>query len=435
MFDSCSKTLGCVLLVLCLGVGCQNKPTEEVPKTPVGTESSTVPLQVWVIGSVSDLPMFERQWLSGSDQPIAIQSMSVETFLEKKSCDCDVVLYPSRLLGELLERKWIVKLPKSVALNKEQTDAAEQLPKSWMDQVSYDGEKWGVPMGTSTYVTIVNAAFTAAMENPRDWTEALATLGASSQPKVQFPEDVRRDLLVDRFLAIVGALATRPSEYGILFELQRMAPRLTEADCLQAARFLAVLQSQTSEIDVACAPNEVVWKWAHAQEKPAMAVIAPGLLANDVSAPNHCRAIRLPASAIGWNSGAGLVASLSANCRQSGRAALLVDWLGKSETRKNLAPIVAGIQASATTGGRDSSLSQSLNLAAEMTSTKYSSELRLARTEEYREALADALVNILNGGDAKTALEQTAKRWNEITTARGRDTQRADYERSLGLMR
>ncbi len=435
MFDFFTKTLGCALLMLGLSVGCNSRPAEEVSKVPVGTESSTVPLQVWVVGSVTDLPMFERQWLSGSDQPIAIQSMSVEAFLEKKSCDCDVILYPSRLLGELLERKWIVKLPKSVSLNKEQTDAAEQLPKSWMDQVSYDGEKWGVPMGTSTYVTIVNAAFTTALENPRDWTDALAALGASSQPKIHFPEDIRRDLLVDRFLAIVGALATRPSEYGILFELQRMAPRLTESDCLQAARILAVLQSQTTEIDVACAPNDVVWKWAHGQQKPALAVIAPGLLGGDVAAPNSCRAIRLPASAIGWNSGAGLVASLSANCRQTGRAALLVDWLGKSETRKNLAPIVAGIQASATSGGRDSSLSQSLNLAAEMTSSKYSSELRLARTEEYRQTLADALVKILNGSDAKAALEETAKRWNEITTARGRDTQRADYERSLGLMR
>ncbi len=60
---------------------------------------------------MSDPSLVERAWLTGSDQKLEIRTLGVDEYLAEKSCNCDVAIFPARLLGELIDRKWLTKLP------------------------------------------------------------------------------------------------------------------------------------------------------------------------------------------------------------------------------------------------------------------------------------------------------------------------------------
>ena len=135
--------------------------------------------------------------------------------------------------------------------------------------------------------------------------------------------------------------------------------------------------------------------------------------------------------------GSGLLAALSANCRQSARATELLNWLRQSETRHTLSLLIPGIESASPTSGSDSSAWQASTIATALAANaNVSSELRLPRAEEYRSALADSLIAILSEDKPiADSLAKAAAAWQVITEARGRVLQRVDYEQSLGLTR
>lgn len=423
---------GASLALLALGLGCKPSKSPQ-PKTAEPPPVSSVPLQLWIVSPVAEVGMVQRQWLSGSEQPMEVRSISTADFLAAKAPNCDVVLYPARMLGELVDRKWIAKLPKSISLKGNEEFV---VPGSWLEQVGYGAEMWAIPLGTSYYVPVANEAAGASLAQINDWpslSNALQATAPESDSAAIDATKIDRDALVDTYFTIVGGLSARPAMYGLLFELQTMKPRLTEAECQQAAEVLQRLYRQGIAPEFLAGKSQDVWNWLASRAQPAVGLLAPSQLRAADSQVANCKPLAL--GTLGWNTGAGLVASLSANCRQSGRATLLLSWLQKPETRQSLSAIVPGIQATMSMTSADIGLPQVNSRAAELsTIATQSHELRLPRAEEYRSALADALVEILQGAaPPREALEKAAAKWQKITESRGRLTQRADYERSLGL--
>ncbi len=430
-----------VLLSCC--VGCDPDRAQEVdPSAASAPSTSTVPLRLWIVGQVSDAKLVERAWLTGSDQKVEIRTLTVDEFLAEQACNCDVAIYPSRLLGELIDRRWLTKLPGALTVPDED---APQVPAGWIRQASYGRETWAVPLGASVPLVIVSPPAIDSASKAEDWDSLLKSLeiATPATPTVKFGEAaVDRAAVVDRFFAIVGGLSERTPDYGLLFELQTMRPRLTEPEFVRAAEILVRLAQQSSSEDSAglspmVADASRAWTWVQSQTQPAVAVLAPSLLTAEAAKATGGKALRMPAKWIGWNTGSGLNASLSANCRQSTRAAEMLKWLRSSETRQTLAPTICGIESASPIAGSDSSAWQASNLATELIAgADAPNEMRLPRAEDYRHALATNLIAILSG--AKTideGLGAAAQAWQKITEEQGRVLQRSEYERSLGLVR
>lgn len=413
----------------------------ESAKNAVPTTSS-VPLRLWIVGQVSDASLVERAWLTGSDQKLEIRVLTVAEFLAEKSCNCDVTVFPARLLGEMIDRKWINKLPSSLTAPDEN---GATTPAAWARQATYGGDIWAVSLGASIPVTVVSGTAPEAIANAADW-DTLLKLLALEAPKTQAPQKIDiakldQAALVDRFFAIAGGLTQRSPDYGLLFDLQKMRPRLTEPEFVRAAEILLMMSQQASgspaTLESVVGDSSQAWSWINSQTQPAMAVVAPALLDSAAMKLTGAKAIRVPSQNTGWNTGSGLIASLSASCRQSARATELLHWLRLSETRQSLSPLIVGVEAATPAADSGSVVWQAKNLANEQAgNAKIPSELRLPRAEEYRSVLAEHLVSVLSGEKpVADALSEASAAWQVITETRGRELQRHDYEQGLGLIR
>jgi hypothetical protein len=423
--------------------GCEtNRVQPSDGEKPAPASTSSVPLRMWIVGQVSDPSLVERAWLTGSDQKLEIRTLTAAEFLAEPACDCDVALLPARLLGEMLDRKWLTKLPNSLTAPDE---LAPQVPTAWERQVSYGGERWGVPLGCSVPLAIVSAPAAETAAQAENWNSLLESLAIRSadKPAVKIdPASVDRDALVDRYFAILGGLSQRTPDYGLLFELQTMKPRLTEPEFVRAAEILLSLLQQATDdnstaIQAVVGDSSQAWSWINAQTQPALTIVTPALLNAAAARETGSKALRIPKKWIGWNTGSGLIAAQSTYCRQSARATELLRWLRQSETRHTLSPLIVGVESASPSAGADSSASQASGIANELANnSSLPSELRLPRAAEYRNALASSLVAILSGAQPiADSLAEAAAAWQSITDARGREVQRSDYEQSLGLIR
>ena len=450
-FSPAIAVLVCALSVF-LGCDLNRESGTDSAKTSAPT-TSNVPLRLWIVGQVRDASLVERAWLTGSDQKLEIRTLSVDEFLAEKASNCDVAIYPSRLLGELIDRKWLTKLPPTLTAPNED---APQVPTAWSRQATYGGDVWAVPLGATVPLTIVNPPAIEAASQAVDWNSLLKSLApepatpatpadSKSNPKPTSKIDaeaVDRAALVDRLFAIAGGLSDRTPDYGLLFELQSMRPRLTEPEFVRAAEILVALAQQKSSTDISALQAMTgdfsqAWSWLHSQSTPAIAIVSPSLLSAAAFKQTGGKALRIPTKWSGWNTGGGPIASLSRNCRQSARATELLMWFRQSDSRQVLSAIISGVESASPLAGSDSSSWQASSLATELSSgARIPNELRLPRAEEYRTELSSSLIEILSGEKSvDDALGEATAAWQKITESRGRMLQRSEYEQSLGLVR
>ncbi len=448
----------CFLFLSFLGLhilttGCANKnsPSTNSPTETVKTPSvSSTPLRIWFVEPNADLELVRRQWQSVSEQAIELETLNVTNFLAKPSCDCDIVIYPARLLGELVKRAWLSRshAPASSTKNSRET-AVVTLPPAWIAQCRYAGHTWARPLGCPIPLMLSDSkSGWDADKFPSAWQEVWRPASSNDQRQAIKPSEINRDALVDRFLTIACTLTRRNLKYGILFEMQTMRPRLEQPEFVQACEVLRELAQHSRDGIAASGDWSRAWAWL-AEDRPGS--ISVGVAAIHDPAAQPVTTIRvslcppllqsdptaeLPTTNGTWNPGLGLIASLSEGCRQSSRADLFVDWLASSTARGSFAKTILGIDADAPISGTDASEWQVSQLERRMAGrVGVAIELRLPGTELYRAALAEQLTRILmNQVDISTGLKQVASEWEKITEQHDRKLQRTQYEYSLGLM-
>lgn len=443
--------------------GCQptdvNPPTDEVSETPAVV--SKIPLRVWIVAPLAEPTLLQRQWLASSEQPLELRSLTAPELLQESQCQCDVLVYPANLMGELIERGWIVKLPSGVLQESDSgsVDAEHSTtPATWRAQAAYGGEVKGLSLGCAVPVFVASTAL-AEDNSASSWESLLAQLQIETSQSPQFAfeaADVSPDALVDRFFAIVASLSDRDPGYGMLFDLQSMQARLTDPEYRRAAGIMAALASQPQGLASILGSHSSAWTWAASRETPALAIAAPTLLDKPAAAlatgsivsiesieldsadrestsPSVDALAERPRIAW-WSTGAGLVASQASQCRQTNQANACLRWLVDPAMRGVLATLLPGVEAGVPkAGGEALSWIAEQALAQSVTVKGLSLEPRLPSTHLYRQALADELQQFLSGKkNAEQALQAAAQRWNEITRNIG-PAQRRNYEKSLNL--
>ena len=270
-------------------LGCQ--PTSAPPATVdakiTNSAAAHIPLRVWIAAPVADAELLQRQWLAKSEQSLDLRSLTVPELLAEATCECDVLVYPASLIGELVQRDWIVKQPSGVQKSSEQETEEEVELNSratWTAQSTYAGEAMGLSLGCAVPVFVASPSL--ADENSSwNWKDLLSLLQVTvnDSPSFSFDDidvnaDVDMEALVDRFLAVVASLSDRDPGYGMLFDLQSMQARLTDPEYLQAAGILAGLAAQPDGLPSVIGSHSTAWTWSATRETSALAIAAPILL-------------------------------------------------------------------------------------------------------------------------------------------------------------
>lgn len=452
-------------------LGCQ--PTSEQPPT---TETkaprpavSSIPLRVWIVAPVAEAELLQRQWLAKSEQPLELRSLTVAELLDEPNCQCDVLLYPASLIGELVQRGWIVKQPSS-SPQTDEVETSEQedfnVPATWLAQATYAGETMGLSLGCALPVFVASPGL-AVEDSSLTWDDVLSRLqvAANDSPSFSFDDvdlkaDIDAEAVVDRFLTIVASLSDRDPGYGMLFDLQSMQARLTDPEYIRAAGILAGLGAQPDGLTAILGSHSTAWKWAATRQAPALAIAAPILLDQQAAAIDGGQILSLQASPASrateaasaavkavssspladrpqvawWSASGGLVASMSSRCRQSHQAQVCLHWMQSPPTRTVMSTLIPGIEAATPTYGNETlSWQAQRQLTQGVKVAELSLEPRLPLANQYRRALSDELQQFLSGKkNSVTAMKDAAHRWNETTRQAGA-TQRRNYEQSLNL--
>ena len=373
---------------LCLVVGCARLSSPGRRGAPAGSLVSPVPLRIWLVGRVDQPELLARQWRAYSDQPIEVRALSVAELLDRADCPADVVLFPSRLLGELLQRQWIVKLPASLLENawadgQTPTDTAEfAVPAGLATAASYEGVRYGQPLGFAGIRLIASATADAS---PTSWPRLIEQVVGRADQSPEFEQvAVDADALVDRFLAVAFAQSEANPKYGILFDAHTMKARLNEVEFQLAARVLQALASQPGGVPSVLGSHAAAWTWVGQSERPAYALVSPTELGVDLEIGDAIQEVAVT-PVRGWNSGAGILAALTSQCRQSAQSTRFIRWLAANQTLEALRPVASGI-LSPQVRGNDLINRLAQQVARDFQDANLSCEPRLPGVETYRQA-------------------------------------------------
>lgn len=410
-----------------------------------------IPLRVWVIGPIDNADALQRHWQSFSEQPVEFQSLSPTPFFESQDCPADVLVFPSRLIGELAYRKWIVPLPNSLSTNAESGISRNSIegdldmepamlpavPQPMLSAAGYGGVQYGLPLGFSSIQVLSSKAVnTVSSADPQvattqwTWAELKQRLPSpSDQPTGVERSLVDADALVDRFLAIaVGTSSVNP-KYGVLLDLRSTKARLRADEFVFAAEFLRALAAQPEGLSALVGSHTTAWQWINETQQPAYALVSPTQL--QWSNRQLDSATLVPITSISYNSGSGMVASLASRCQQTMQSTRFLQWLISPRALDVMRTVIPGIVHLPSRGPdlADRLIESGMRQLEEGLPVN---EPRMPGTYAYRQALAECLIEMLSRKlSVGAALAEASERWDKISQQT--NNLQSEYEKSLGL--
>lgn len=445
-----------------LATGCPAaKPQPASDKPPVEDK----PLRVLLVASPDGYAdKLQRYWGSQSDVPFELRSTKIEEAVAAKRLKADVVVYPSRLLGELAASERIATLSRTLT-DGEELHAGDLLRHARTTEVTWGAATLAVCLGAPTLTLLYRKDLfeKLSLSVPQTWEDyhivATALANEMGPDAVIEPLGDQAEMVL---LARAAAYVRNRSDYGGLFDLKSMKPHIGEAPYVRALEEMMAMKPANAEQRTSAAglqkllagDSALTWGW------PTAAAIA------DTS--NHAADIALaslPGSeavydfrAQTWQKrepgetrrvpllgAAGVLASVTTEARHPRAAENFLAWLSAGENAVELA-------ASRTDAGpfRRSHLAQprpwlppwfssdaTQQFVAATQETQEESVVfqvpRLPGEAEYRKAIRNAVEEALSGKSATDALAIAAQAFDKTTDRLGRDEQRLAYQRSLGL--
>jgi len=404
-------SLGLLLILTLTLPGCGKKAVEKSAVAALSTPRAAVTLRVVVAGDpelATGIKLLRGEWAERSSGALEVREWSLDELLEAEELACDVVVYPTRYLGTLVERESLRPIRKSV-LQSEQFSFQDMLPLVRDRAMRYGGKVFGLSLG---------------------------------EPPLMFAPEGETPLRFPRATALIVRAALYSDLQGasdLLFDLQTMEPRLVEPPFERALQELVTLeQTETGFLS---------WPTA------ASAVSKTDLKLRFTAIPRadevYDRSLKT------WGSGeeigsvpaflgfAGRQASVTRSSRNAVSAFKLLEWLASGETA-----IQVSQRSSATIWFRKSQTSQSAKwlggrnvvegtslTVTQLLSGKNAYVLpRIPGIDEYLESLDQVVAEVLAGDlDEQRALHEATLRWRAVTKNYGKQRQRAAYRRHLGF--
>ena len=453
--------LAALLSVMLFGCTPENKPAQTPPQTNVGSAAVSVPLRIWFVADPSDKPVIERQWQAADERPVELNILTATELLNQSKPQCDVLVYPAWMLGELVGRQWLSELParlQSSTPTKESSDGVQEaLPAGWVEQARFHRQAWGCSLAVIAPVVLGNFDIPKAREvAPNEaatadeaiayWQSLIEALKKARQAAAapaadQAMTEVDAQAVCDRYLTILFSVSDRENNIGTLFYPDNLKPRVTDSNFMTAAQILFDLHAAGASDQVLLGKHSVAWQ-ALTESTPNVTIGIPPLPSTEADKVNSIIVSPPPANpakagmrmSTGWNSGRGLIVSLSKQCRQTGSSIDFVNWLSSSANRQVFAKRIDGITAESAFAPGSSAWQTQRIVQRLGQQPRLPSEPRLPQAYAYRQALGEQIASILQGKKSiADALTEVEKSWQAITAACDLQTQIPAYVQSLDL--
>lgn len=472
-----------LVALVCWLPGCK-QPAQPNKKSgssgSVAADKPVVPLRVWFVGEEEGQTLLQRQWQATYDRPLELRMLTKEQLAKETRCDCDVLVFPALMLGELISRDWLAALPSALqppnlvqlssdtpstgaSSNTSSRDLPiEPQPAAWLEQARYGKQAWGLSLSVATPVVMANfdlpelptvranqevtsAASQAYWQSLIDSLAAAqgkaSAAGRSTTDDKTLADVPDADALCDRFLVISTSISNREPRFGMLFDPENLQPRLSDESFAIAAGILRQLQQAGASFASLVGDNAVAWN-ALSGEQPDVTIGFPPpasaevdkLTTIQVSQPPTTPARAGARTTAGWNSGRGLLVSISSQCRQTGPSIDFARWIASENSRNSFSKRLHGF-ASESAYAPGSSAWNAQRLVQRLgQQARLPSEPRFPASLQYRRALGEQLVKLLRGEQTEQeALDAAADRWRLITAELDQTQHRRAYEQSLGL--
>lgn len=212
-----SRILVVGLLVLLCGCPRAKQADSDGAKKDAATPRASVALRVLVVnepGVAEAINRLRGEWAERSGGELSTTAGEWKDVAGAKSIDADVVIFPSRYLGELCTRGWLQPVRSSV-LEGDEFDSKDVFPIVRRELMRWGGEVMALPLGIELVV----------------------------------PEKLNKLHPGLNFLAIAAPSAVSDGREGVLFEPQTMKPRMTDAVFVEALQRLAKAEQKNKSAE------------------------------------------------------------------------------------------------------------------------------------------------------------------------------------------
>ena len=470
------------------------------PPKPPAAPTPNVALRVLVVNEAGLAEAIERlrgEWAERSGATLSATTKSFSELAEAKAIDVDLVIFPTRYLGEFCTRGWLRPVRKNVLESKD-ADADDYFPLVRQQLISWGGQVMALPLGIDLPVMCYRADLfgkspsrTVAQDYqrpPDSWNEYVEFARGNKSddnderphawvPSIWEPVESWASVLL---LIRAASYAARDGESGNLFDAHTMKPQIERPPFARALIELCDA-SNCMYIDRGAAKNDVERELRDPREascstaKGEVHHLSIGLPpaghrnvveqsytvnptageqlawtqvpgASDVYDPSTedwrklQRANRIPV--IGFND---RLVAVTTSSRNAASAFKLLDWLASVEASSQLARTGNGtmpvrISMASSPLWYDPKLSSSERndlgkvLHQSLSGGQFFIVPRIPGIDEYLAALDEAVKNaVFDKVAPQAALNQASSHWERITDARGRDAQRQAYLKHLGI--
>lgn len=445
-----------VVAILLLSLPACNKPSNEgdsnvgASKAATITPAAAVDLTVQVAGDVDlaeGVRLLRGEWKARTGGELKVDSVSLEELLSDESPVGDVVIFPSRLLGTLVQRGDLRPL-RPATLNNPALGLNDIYPAIRTGEMRYGGQTMAFPLGSPPLFRFQQLA---------------GSRGAESPPAI-VPTDGRAAAFVLMLRALGYTESYRRNE--ALFDATDMAPRIAEPQFVRALRELTAAGEPRRDMppvgiaegmQLVCsgeASSTLGWPGAIDEKFAAAAGAAPRDVEFTALEPQHDVYSQSrgawehqtnPASVVLLGV-EGRLAGVSKSTRNAVAAFQLAQWLTSGDVAASLSSRSTGtLWYRASQAGSSSRWLKGLTIAkggesvtkvvaAALTTDAPVLIPRIPAIDEYLDALAEAVrLTPADEAAAKEALAAAAGKWDAITDRLGREKQAEAYRRHLGL--
>jgi multiple sugar transport system substrate-binding protein len=411
--------------------------------------------------------LLRGEWKARSGGELDVQGVTLDQLLQEKLISADVVIFPSRLLGELVEGGHL-RSARSSLLSSPEFSLNDIYPAIRNGEMKYGGTTWALPLGSPPLMMCFQEDATSkppARVLPQTWEQYRTWLGTDGSTR-KHAAPLRGRAAACALIARALTYTEPQRRHEAVFDPGTMKPRITDAPFVRALSEMveeAAAPPDTSPQDFAGALQQVGSKQAAATyawpslvaaggkstSGAALAdfVFAPLLVAERVYSQSQDRwenqIFRSPVTVLGVE---GRLIGVTQSSRNAVSAFQLAQWLSSGDIAMQLSSrSTAALWFRMSQAGsysrwlRGEPLPPEQQPLSEMVAKQLEIESplmipRVPGIDEYLETLGEAAQSAKPGeAAAQAALAGAAEKWEAVTERLGRDHQAAAYRRSLGM--
>jgi len=423
-----------LLSTLSVAIGCQRSDPQTQP-SHVAPRLAASKLSILVIDDpplAAGLKLLRGEWAERTGGQIDVQEWTTDQFLKAtlvaNHLQEDLILYPSRYVGTLVNRNWLRPVRNSVLQNPDLV-LDDLFPLVRNATLRYGNQVYALSLGEPPLM-IAGSPDQLNDNFPKTWEDFNFPLS----PAIKFPRALE-------FLTRGIAYAKHRSGTADWFDAETMQPRITGPPFIKALQ--EIVENNQQAVDP---QNQLTISWPTIfPTDPATPITFKQLpRANQVYNPVRKtwepNDSAQPLTFLGF---AGRSVSVNRVTRNSASAFKLLTWIVSESIATQLSP-----RSEATLWFRKSQTRKSnkwlsrdeaedqtaATLNKLLASNSYYLLPRIPAVDEYLKLLDDAIAKAISEQrPAEKTLAEVTQQWNTLTDTYDRNSQRAAYRKHLGL--